>query len=101
MSKHTPGPWAVVEFKKIVSQNPNVKAGCVDHYELVAIVQPQPEHEHLDANAALIAAAPDMFAALSDLVVAIERAAENGIDMTGHVGLGAAFAAIRKAQGRD
>ena len=53
-----------------------------------------------EAQARLFDAAPEMFAALSDLVVAIERAAENGIDLTGHVGLGNAFAAIRKAQGR-
>lgn len=58
------------------------------------------ELSEAEANQALIAAAPEMFAALSDLVVAIERAAENGIDLTGHVGLGDAFAAIRKAQGR-
>ena len=71
MSKHTPGPWAVSEFKMIVSQNPNVKAGGVGHGELVAIVQPQPEHEHLDANAALIAAAPWMLAVIKQLAHAI------------------------------
>lgn len=101
MSKHTPGPWAVSEYKKIVSQNPNVKAGGIGHYAHVATIESQPDHDHLDANAALIAAAPDMFDALSGLVVAIERAAENGIDLTGHVGLGDAFAAIRKAQGKE
>ena len=37
----------------------------------LAIVQPQPEHEHLDANAALIAAAPWMLAVIKQLAHAI------------------------------
>lgn len=50
-------------------------------------------------QAQVMAAAPELFDALSDMVVGIEMAAENGIDLTGYVGLSAAFAAIRKAKG--
>lgn len=68
MSKHTPGPWAVVEFKKIVSRNPSVVAGGVGHYEHVATVESQPETEIEDANAFLLAAAPDLLAALKQII---------------------------------
>jgi hypothetical protein len=50
-------------------------------------------------QAQVMAAAPELFDAISDLVVGIEIAAENGIDLTGYVGLSSAFAAIRKAKG--
>lgn len=63
MSKHTPGPWSVSEFKKIFSTNPMVTRG-VGYYVHVATVESQPLDQTEDANAALIAAAPDMLAEL-------------------------------------
>ncbi len=62
MSKHTPGPWRVT--------GPNVRAG----HALLAIVcdhwadekTPEPEKE---ANARLIAAAPDLLDALKEITL--------------------------------
>lgn len=52
------------------------------------------ETELKDSNAALLKA-------LKGLVAGIERAASNGIDLTGHVGLGNALSAIAKAEKGD
>lgn len=68
MSKHTPGPWAVSEFKKIVSYNSAVMAGGVGHYEHVATIESQPETEIEDANAALIATAPQLLELLESIL---------------------------------
>ena len=56
MSKHTPGPW-----KWDYAVSIKAEAG------LVALVYSPPKHDDLGANASLIAAAPDLLAALQSI----------------------------------
>ena len=72
MSKHTPGPW--------YSAGPNIRANTEEgDGALVAVVQRhQFAYGHLGsavvgANASLIAAAPDMLAALQQFVDAFDK----------------------------
>ncbi len=88
-ARSTPGPWRVV---------PGGVVPCDDHLFQSGATICTTLHE---ANARLIAAAPDLLDALRDLVESIERAAGAGVDMSGHIGVGDALAAIRKAEGRS
>jgi hypothetical protein len=54
-----------------------------------------------DRKQILADAAPDLLRALTGLCAQIENAAAHGVDTTGYVGLGDAFHAIRKAEGRE
>ena len=83
MSAHTPGPWSL-----------NVD-GCGDVFVsgsnsgYVVTIGAVDEDEYGRADANLIAAAPDLYEALADLVYAHE----------GQPGWGAARAALAKARG--
>jgi hypothetical protein len=52
------------------------------------------------ADPALYETAQALLAALKGIVAAVERAAARGVDLSGHVGVGNALAAIDKAEGR-
>ena len=90
MSKRTPGPWKISSGGLMI---------FVEKGPLSTVYTSATGLDEALENNRLMAAAPELFDALSDLVVGIEMAAENGIDLTGYVGLSAAFAAIRKAKG--
>lgn len=62
MSKHTPAPWVAVGTD-IAEQADYIHLYGADGDEIGAINGPQ-ESERVQANAALIAAAPDLLAAL-------------------------------------
>ena len=65
MSKqHTPGPWTTGHPSPWGAADEN--RGCLSRGEY--IVFPLPEDDEIEANARLIAAAPDLLAALRDLV---------------------------------
>lgn len=90
--KHTPGPWVIHQKKTVLSYD--LMASRMDHMEGKS-VSPD-EHE---ANATLIAAAPDLLAALEQSLMAligyqhqneITKAAQNS-----------ARAAIAKARGES
>ena len=88
MSKHTPGPWVV----RHVPERYNASTYCIDwsaHQEEVA------EIVHGEANARLIAAAPDLLAAAKGLLGLAERHGWL------HVAVDAARAAIAKAEGEQ
>lgn len=70
---HTPGPWRVAE----IDGEPGaveIRAGTFPHYlGTVALIY---DHNAKQADARLIAAAPDLLAALRGCVEALEAAAE-------------------------
>ena len=62
MSKHTPGPWNVVEHDYIVSKENRDYGRIIARILKIDISDPAEE-----ANAHLIAAAPEMFALLEEI----------------------------------
>lgn len=99
MSAHTPGPWHAREWdfhaKTSVGINGGplgfihiAECGGMGHYPDIS-----PEQE--DANAQLIAAAPEMLAALEALLMATEWSIESRDERA------AAEAAIAKAKGQS
>ena len=89
MSKHTPGPWVAV-------------ARTNAHIEIEAPGQPSYSAKKVatvsltnhEANARLIAAAPELLEALKELMVAADRVSAEPVTW-----LGKARAAIAKAEG--
>lgn len=79
---HTPGPW--------IADDVFVGAKNAEHYHVTC------RGDHAEADAALIAAAPDLMAALQDLADAVERFTASPQDWPE---LAAARAAIIKAMG--
>ena len=66
MSKHTPGPWEVADGRRIGVNLPNAIGNEYDSH-CIAITQ-ESAHINAEANAHLIAAAPELLAMLKDLV---------------------------------
>lgn len=98
MTQHTPGPWYAVQFEKnaryqIVNQAARLsQSGARFIAELRGPLWPGvPQGPEIDANANLIAAAPDLLAALKAVVELSDRK---------HDAWDAAKAAIAKAEGR-
>lgn len=61
MTGHTPGPWRVVRYRRPDTLRIHHNTG----YEIVPITKIcNPENEYAEANAKLIAAAPDLLEAL-------------------------------------
>jgi hypothetical protein len=105
---HTPGPWRVVRHNAdrpglgwLLEANPNIIIGLV--HDSVQEIDPYTHipirSEQSDANARLIAAAPDLLAELERIVRALEPQEETGLDLPGIATLNAARAAIKKATG--
>lgn len=87
--KHTPGPWTVVDQVAVDgSCTTLVKGG--DHVVCKSSARPKARQKQ-DADAALIAAAPDLLAALQTMV--------RGMDFQHSWALDNARAAIAKATG--
>ena len=93
--KHTPGPWVVLNAGATVS-----RYGYADSAETIADVRHKPDGESA-ANAALIAAAPELLEALRGMID--YAASEIGIEPEEAVGghFKAARAAIAKAESRS
>ena len=94
MSQYTPGPWRIQRDDQIVILNADesiamlFRDGDVHYNDLLA-----PEDDACEANARLIAAAPDLLEAIQALVKEFEKEAMPGI----YAGLALARAAIAKA----
>ena len=90
---HSPGPWAVKSEATVYIDGPEfgLYPSCVE--------ENHGSYERMVADSYLIAAAPDLLAAIKGLMEGIKRAHENGID-TG-IGVGNAYAAIDKAEFRE
>lgn len=63
--KFTPGPWGVERCE--VSERYHIDAGGYPYGTLVCEVEEKPREGDAKANAKLIAAAPDLFAALAQI----------------------------------
>ena len=96
-TKHTPGPWATDEADHDEPyQDIKIKAG--KHRTVCTVwIDDAPVRDfnaEQDANARLIAAAPELLEALKELMVAADRVSAEPVTW-----LGKARAAIAKAEG--
>ena len=69
MSQHTPGPWKVFRGKNIAD---DMGLSISDTQGLAPIARIPPDYAHGPANAALIAAAPDLLAGARAMLAAID-----------------------------
>lgn len=66
-TKHTPGPWVYRHsFDSSARRDIWTATDATGHRELVATI-PDADGDHINANARLIAAAPELLAALQDV----------------------------------
>lgn len=108
-TKHTPGPWRAEQVRMGGPRNSYLawsvqgKGGCVAEIRYTGI-HPKNQICGDEANARLIAAAPELLAALRDMVKSAEYAAmalEAPAKCAMRDNLAAANAAIAKATGHD
>jgi hypothetical protein len=73
MSKHTPGPWSIAEYRREVVFGPDdvLVASCCHAYKT---------RQECEANARLIAASAELLAACKELVGDIEAAYSTNMD---------------------
>ena len=72
MSKHTPGPWKVCGYNRAILQDKVSMDGCsLTIAELPICMGPQHPNGYDEANAALMAAAPELLEALRSLYYAV------------------------------
>lgn len=102
MSGHTPGPWEA--FFYVRNQRLNIGDWSFSHgneHHPLPLRHTKKDQREASANARLIAAAPELLAALKDLM---ELYANGQVVIEGDEGndpvVGAAWAAIDKAEGR-
>lgn len=94
MPKHTPGPWRVAGKRTGYIHGPDVQVCIVGNYRDTELLPFN--KERWDADARLIAAAPDLLAALKDTLRLLTQAA--GEDFNG---VENARAAIAKATSQN
>ena len=92
--KHTPGPWSSVKYTGIIADSKNMRIARADSGGPAEVDE---------ANACLIAAAPELLAALKEFVADIEAIDETGAcldwpDLA--VSYRKAKAALNKAEGK-
>ena len=97
MTKYTPGPWVVVEYAGDVTM--------IEHHESTGygyrqtlIARVLPVSEDAEGNAALLAAAPAMLAALESIAARLDHI---GIAADTRPAYDMALHAIAKAKGGD
>ena len=92
MSKHTPGPWKIVgifEWK----DDQGVRLAQIEYLYVISAIEDRSLLGTVQADARLIAAAPDLLEALEELLGWETHAPQDAID--------AARAAVRKATGES
>lgn len=89
MSKHTLGPWSIEDETDITGFENDPDNGCVGRVDVAHVYLRMVPGRHR-ANANLIAAAPDLLAALKEVVRISDRK---------HAAWDAAKAAIAQAEG--
>ncbi len=102
--QHTPGPWRVSESDTVVGPSGNVVAECCG-YSVQATDAAQRKQGGREANARLIAAAPDLLAALRSLfencAMIHSQWGDNDNKKEADAAIASARAAIAKAEGRE
>jgi hypothetical protein len=88
-AQHTPGPWEI-EPHDLADKDFRVGPAIIDYDDV--------DHQQADANAFLIAAAPDLLDALKEITNAMSYIAGN--DRSIHEMMRASRAAIAKATGQ-
>jgi hypothetical protein len=94
---HTPGPWStgqypINDYAYAIYGVDNSKIGVVEKFDA-------PYKAEEEANARLIAAAPDLYIALKSLYALVEGECPSLLENDHHAML--AFNAIAKAEGKD
>ena len=100
-TKHTPGPWVYRHsFDSAARRDIWTATDATGHRELVATI-PDAEGDHINADARLIAAAPDLLAALEALTACASMSGPAGTTayLISNERMQAARAAIAKATG--
>ena len=107
--KHTPGPWCATEgifeydgrLHRVIAQDASVAEGI--HVPVAAALQNGDGEAQRDANARLIAAAPDLLSVAKDAIEVIEALESNLGSAVGYkcdnLMVGCLRAAIAKAEG--
>jgi len=104
MSKHTPGPWQVTNtLGKVAITVPHDSIGIAPY--TVCHIWPHIEKGESEANAKLIAAAPELLETVKELVEIFEQINTNGMfayHLDSHTGVKVKKAneIIRKAEGK-
>jgi hypothetical protein len=96
-TQHTPGPWKAahaIQDDAAARYIWSMTDKATGHRELVATI-PYAEGDHINADARLIASAPDLLAALQDLLAATEKTYDSRHERQ------AALDAIAKATGQE
>jgi len=97
-TKHTPGPWFTCE--QVKQPHPHALVGIGNGSTHVAYVSVTPANAfEADANARLIAAAPDLLAALRNCVETLDAAKQQANGGCEWIASIEARAAIAKAEG--
>lgn len=109
-TQHTPGPWKRMFTFNVINAGGRLVASCAGHQSTVNAMAVEAENE---ANARLIAAAPELLAALKRIVGELEAAlpainamcvmeAVHGREYSGPtIDINAAKVAIAKAEATD
>ena len=95
-AKHTPGPWTYHKMEEWTRAEDSGKINIIAHGPIAYTGDNGNGPENAEANAALIAAAPDLLAALRGLV---HRCTSEGVG-TSWANMNDAREAIAKAEGR-
>ena len=104
-AKHTPGPWYSgpwIDRKKAITDSPKIQAGKLSTgTNLIATIWPISPGNHHQANADLIAASPDLLAALEVLTKHAQEVYPHFESERGQRDIRAAIDAIAKAKGEN
>lgn len=93
MNKHTPGPW---NCQRASAAGRNIICAENSPLDICVLSNRDKTQVQIDANARLIAAAPELLTALKDMVAMMDSGDEHGAGREWHR---QAIAAIAKAEG--
>ena len=101
--KHTPGPWRVCGYNRAILQDKvSIDGCCLAIADLPTSMGPMHPHGYNEANANLIAAAPELLDAAEGMIAAIDAVQDTSQPIPSHLAAyyGSMRAAIAKAEGK-